>query len=500
MVKVQARRTNLNDVAAGDRSLKAGATGPAVVRLQKLLNARGASLTADGDFGALTQAAVKRFQRINGLQQTGVVDHNTLEKLEGKNVHRKDEFLQVGDRGTHVSALEKGLKKLGYDTGSVDGTYDAKTAQAVAAFKHDQGIAKAHGSGITGSMQGQVRTELKKLNHDPLHTRVKPTAARTRLDAATATAAASTSLDASGTPVAGIGPGSSTRAVKNVQAHLRAAGFDPKHTDGKFDERTTTALNAFQSKSGLPVTGRVDTATWNQLKKATLEATSSTQHGQRIGERGAAVLKTERTLKKLGFKTGAVDGVFDEKTAAAVKAFEKKAKRHVDGAVSTGDLKAMEKAVKDKAEAATGGVAGISGRGKKQMADLLAVAKAGAQGKRPLGWCLREVQDYLDQTAYGKGKVPRLPYARNYAEYLNKDGNAERLGFKRLNITNPYDAPPGAIVVVRAGTPGTSHPTAGDIVVKGHGDKLYNDGEMSYGGRGNFPPGNNYVLGVYVPV
>jgi len=35
--------------------------------------------------------------------------------------------------------------------------------------------------------------------------------------------------------------------------------------------------------------------------------------------------------------------------------------------------------------------------------------------------------------------------------------------------------------------------------VRGHGSHLYNDGEMSYGGPGNFPPGNNYVLGVYVP-
>jgi hypothetical protein len=60
--------------------------------------------------------------------------------------------------------------------------------------------------------------------------------------------------------------------------------------------------------------------------------------------------------------------------------------------------------------------------------------------------------------------------------------NAEKHGLKRLNISNPYDAPPGAI-----------------IVVKGPGDAFYNDGNMGYGGRQNFPPGNSYVLGVYVP-
>ena len=30
---------------------------------------------------------------------------------------------------------------------------------------------------------------------------------------------------------------------------------------------------------------------------------------------------------------------------------------------------------------------------------------------------------------------------------------------------NPYNAPRGAIVVVKAGTPGTAHPVAGDIAV-----------------------------------
>ncbi len=516
MVKVNsAARTTLNDVASGDHSLKLGGNGPAVTRLQKLLNSKGARLTTDGDFGPMTQAAVKHFQKVNGLKQTGVCDHNTLEKLEGKNVHHKDEFLNVGDKGTNVAAMEKGLKKLGYDAGVVDGKYDAKTAAAVAAFKHDQTQKKAGGAGITGNMQGQIRTELKKLDHAPLHTRVKPTAGHRRLDAATAVAAAAATTVSSAVGVAnaggvnvaavagGIGPGSNKRVVGNVQAHLRAAGFDPKSTAGAFDERTGAALKAFQAKSGLPATGRVDSATWGKLKNATLEATSSTQHGQRVGERGGAVLHTEKLLKKLGHKTGAIDGVFDEKTRAAVKAFEKKHHRHVDGAVSTGDLKAMAKAAKAKAETASGGSAsglgGISGRGRKQMANLEAAAKAGAQGQRPQGWCLREVQNYLDQVSFGKGKVPRLPYARNFAEYLNRDGNAERLGMKRLNITNPYDAPPGSIVVVRAGTPGTAHPTAGDIVVKGHGDKFYNDGEMGYGGRGNFPPGNNYVLGVYVP-
>ena len=150
----------------------------------------------------------------------------------------------------------------------------------------------------------------------------------------------------------------------------------------------------------------------------------------------------------------------------------------------------------------TGGVGGISASGRQQMQALLHAARNGAGGRRPLGWCLKRVEDYLQNVSYGKighGHIPRFGYAHQFADYLNAGHRYAQLGLKKLNITNPYDAPPGAIIVVRHGTPGTHHPTAGDIVVKGNGDHFYNDGEMGYGGRGNFPPGNNHVLGIYVP-
>ena len=90
--------------------------------------------------------------------------------------------------------------------------------------------------------------------------------------------------------------------------------------------------------------------------------------------------------------------------------------------------------------------------------------------------------------------------AHDFADWLNRSpSHLKAAGLTRLKIDNPYDAPAGAIIVVRAGTPGTHHPTAGDIVISGGHGRLFNDGEMGYGGPGNFPRGNNYVLGVYVP-
>ena len=84
-----------------------------------------------------------------------------------------------------------------------------------------------------------------------------------------------------------------------------------------------------------------------------------------------------------------------------------------------------------------------------------------------------------------------------FAERVNT--NPARFGLERLSISNPYEAPEGSIIVVAPGSPGTRHPTAGDIVVKGPGDTFYNDGNMNYRGRSAWPPRRGGVLGVYRP-
>lgn len=49
-------------------------------------------------------------------------------------------FLQVGDDGPSVSALQLALAALGFDVGSVDGHFGDSTAAAVAQFQASQGL------------------------------------------------------------------------------------------------------------------------------------------------------------------------------------------------------------------------------------------------------------------------------------------------------------------------------------------------------------------------
>ena len=68
-------------VQAETPTLRVMDRGPAVRRLQELLNARGAELTADGIFGVMTRDAVVRFQADNGLDADGIVGPLTWRAL-----------------------------------------------------------------------------------------------------------------------------------------------------------------------------------------------------------------------------------------------------------------------------------------------------------------------------------------------------------------------------------------------------------------------------------
>ena len=65
--------------------LTVGSSGPAVVKVQQALVANGATITADGQFGPITAAAVTAFQTARGLPATGIVNETTATSLGVQN-------------------------------------------------------------------------------------------------------------------------------------------------------------------------------------------------------------------------------------------------------------------------------------------------------------------------------------------------------------------------------------------------------------------------------
>ena len=320
-------------------------TSPAVIReAEKLLKLAGYHPgKLDGKSSPAFESAVKAYQAARGLPETGVVDARTLKKLrENRDIirehHKKhqDTYVTVGMKGNDVLKYERELKALGYDVGKVDGVYSQDTAAAVKAFKADQSEIKNNGGYLGAPGERLLAREVKALHHAPERRRLGPTRAQTRADARTAKALQNGPLV----------EGARGAVVKNVQKHLRAAGYDPQHFGGAFDERTAAAVKAFQKHSNLPVTGDVDGATWKALKKSFILSKKPAAPAQALGERSGAVKASEKLLKKMGYHVK-VDGLFDRRTQNAVKRFEKKHHLTRDGKITTGELSKMKKVARN---------------------------------------------------------------------------------------------------------------------------------------------------------
>lgn len=63
------------------QNLRIGDRGPMVTIVQAALDSRGYSLSTDGSFGPMTEAAVKAFQRDTGLRRNGIVTEATADAL-----------------------------------------------------------------------------------------------------------------------------------------------------------------------------------------------------------------------------------------------------------------------------------------------------------------------------------------------------------------------------------------------------------------------------------
>ena len=147
-----------------------------------------------------------------------------------------------------------------------------------------------------------------------------------------------------------------SEAVRAVQKRLKELGYYKGLADGDFGPATETAVKEFQRANGLSADGKVGEKTLQKMnaknaisyKEAHATATPKTtgKPGSKvtntprptatpnlekdyyltIGNKGKKVETLQRRLIELGWLGGKVTGTYDERTAAAVSAFQKKTK------------------------------------------------------------------------------------------------------------------------------------------------------------------------------
>ena len=145
-----------------------------------------------------------------------------------------------------------------------------------------------------------------------------------------------------------------SEAVRAVQRRLKELGYYKGSADGDFGPATEEAVKEFQRANGLTADGKVGektlakmngknaisykeahaTATPKVTSKPTAKVTNtpkptatpnlSKDYYLTIGSRGKKVETLQRRLVELGWMSGKVTGNYDEETAAAVSAFQRK--------------------------------------------------------------------------------------------------------------------------------------------------------------------------------
>lgn len=155
-----------NDAALGGPDLYPWDSGAAVAELQELLRAHGFDVRVDGDFGYMTEAAVKAYQKQHGLKIDGVVNAETWASLK-TTVLRGSRVLRLGHTGADVRQLQVLLQIYGYNV-PVDGVFDEKTKQAVIAFQQTH---KLKDNGMVDSITWRVLQGTYALPTPPKQTR-----------------------------------------------------------------------------------------------------------------------------------------------------------------------------------------------------------------------------------------------------------------------------------------------------------------------------------------
>ena len=134
------------------------------------------------------------------------------------------------------------------------------------------------------------------------------------------------------------------REVVDLQTRLLSLGLDlgNRGMDGVFGPQTELAVKAFQQGMGIIADGVVGETTYGEIVEAGYKPGGRLLYLRQPPFRGADVQELQRMLNDLGFDPGAVNGLFDERTARATREFQRNAGLIPDGVVDDGVFKTLK--------------------------------------------------------------------------------------------------------------------------------------------------------------
>ncbi|MBD0263225.1 MAG: peptidoglycan-binding protein [Tolypothrix sp. Co-bin9] len=212
--------------------LSENSSGPAVTRLQQLLQQRGYFNTnPTGRFGPITRNALIAFQRSSGLAADGVANRQTWDALLRTSQNPTPGGASLSTE--QVRELQQRLRDLGYFKVNPTGYAGPLTIDALRRFQQDYRL-DADGIADTQILQAVRRAwEDRNANNQPGRNYISV--------------------------------GDRGENVRALQERLGQLGYFKAFPDGYFSEYTRSSVIAFQQNYQLNPTGVVDSQTWQVL-------------------------------------------------------------------------------------------------------------------------------------------------------------------------------------------------------------------------------------------
>lgn len=199
-----------------------------------------------GQFGPVTQEALRKFQREYGIAGDGssvtLETAAALQAVSGIQENNLPELalgLEKGATGADVRQAQKLLRYIGYYRGRTDGVFDQELKEAVTALQIRTGLVKAATDQFAGRIGPGTRAAILK------EWKVKVVAAKSK--ALARKMDLTDRVKSEDMPKKFLAKGDKGKEVKLLQSFLIDAGYlDPKDATGTFGGRTSAALTKYQ--------------------------------------------------------------------------------------------------------------------------------------------------------------------------------------------------------------------------------------------------------------
>ncbi len=339
-----------NGIAAGvypGTPLRRGDTGDNVrqmqfyLRIVGLSNSAVPSITADGIFGAGTEAAVKAFQTFYGLASDGIVGKLTWNKLyevytdlangliapDARPGVYPDVPLKQGSTGRYVKEVQYYLYIISAYYNDIpqiafDGSFGAATTAAVKAYQKIFGLTV---DGIVGETTWQSIysrfTSLLNVDGPVYALAVLPAPAYSLVETHGGTYTAYLQL------------------MLDTVSQFYTSVLPITDDSGVYSQATTDSVKSFQREFQLEETGEADTATWEEIQNVYFDALSKTSPGNafpegdytgyviKLNSVGAYVMQMQQYMNNIALRYCPKvfveeNGIFDAAMEAAVKQFQ----------------------------------------------------------------------------------------------------------------------------------------------------------------------------------